>query len=301
MKEEKKEFEKYKYYRIVYNDKRNYSNSGLSKKLYSITKYNPEDYFKPVIEEGGDILEIISDESEFKEHICVSLIVLPFLNKEYKNSIEEKLEDLIRIYNIDNIHFSEIFSRSSPIRNCIEKFLEKYIEIVSVIKMSCLSFSENKIDLLNKLKLKESTNEELFFILFWNLFERIVIIFKNNDIFHLWFEQEYSLDIKAMNRIAQKLLDKLYSGLDYVYSKHPEKYISVLNKDVHFFSKKALLYSSLADLVAYGSNKIKQKIDSGIPIKKIKRNHFLLMKTIKSIFINYSGLPIECLKVMEGI
>lgn len=229
------------------------------------------------------------------------MIILPFLNKEYKNSIEEKLEDLIRIYNINNIHFTEIFSRSSPIRNYIEKFLEKYIEIVSVIPMSCLSLSKNKIDLLNEVGLKESTNEELFFILFWNLFERIIIPFKSNSIFHLWFEQEYSLDNKAMNRIAQKLLDKLNSGLDQVYGKHPEKYISVLNKDVHFFSKRALLYSSLSDLVAYGSNKIQQKIDSDIPIKKIKRNHFLLIKTIKSIFKNYSGLPIEYLKVMEGI
>lgn len=229
--------------------------------------------------------------------------MIPFLKNEFKQSIEEKLEDLINIYGIDNIHFSEIFGRSNILGNKIEEFLKKYIKIISVIQhITCLSISRNKIKILNEIEDEELTNEELFFTLFWNLFERVIIPFKDSSIFHIWFEQEDSLDAKSIDKIAKKLINKLNSGLVSIFKKHPEKYISVLNKSVHFFSKKALLYSSLSDLIAYATNKIQQNIDLGIPLKKIQKKHLILLKTIKSIFINYSGLPSkEIINMLDNI
>jgi len=281
---------KYKYYRITFNNEKINGNSELAIKLRSITKYSPNYYNKPVIKEGGNIVEIISDEAEFKEHYCVSLIITPFLEKKFKQSIEEKLENLISVYGLDDIHFTDIFNRKSKIRDKRNEFLQKYAEIISGIKnMCCLSISKNKIELLNEMDTEEITDEELFHTLFWNLFERVIIPFRDHSIFHIWFEQEYSLSIKSMNRIAKRLIGKLNSGIDHINNKYPEKYISILKYPL-FFSKKALLYSSLSDLVAYVSNKIQHKIDSGIPIKKIQKEYSILLKLVKNIFINYSGL-----------
>ena len=59
---------KYKYYRLVNQDNKTHDASPLSMKLHSITGWYSNDYIKPVIREGGNLLSIISDESTFKDH-----------------------------------------------------------------------------------------------------------------------------------------------------------------------------------------------------------------------------------------
>ena len=102
-------------------------------------------------------------------------------------------------------------------------------------------------------------------------------------------EQEYSLEPRTFRNVAIKLFNKLYSGIDHLYSVLPDKHMSIC-KHPHFFTKKALYYSSLSDFLAYHSNKIQNKLDSGISDSKVMKEYKVPLQLFKNIFANYSGL-----------
>jgi hypothetical protein len=281
---------KFKYYRVVNKDDKSKDLSPLSKKLHSITGWYSNDYIKPVIKEGGDLFSIISDESKFKNHYSVSLIMMPFLENKFLQVAEAKLTDLVKQYAIEAIHFSDIFGSNKILRGKRNDFLTKYTEIVKTIPMSCLSISKNKDKLLLEMGTHDASDEEVFFSLFWNSFEKIIAVLGNYNIFHIYVEQEYDLNPGKYKDVALKLFGKLYSGINQLYGEYPNKYISIC-KHPQFFSKQALLYSSLGDLIAYVSNKIQYKIDFGVPAKKIMKEHAELLKLVRNVFKNYSGLP----------
>jgi len=281
---------KYKYYRIVNEDDKSKDISHLSMKLHSVTHWYSNDYIKPVIKEGGNLFNIISDESNFKNHYSVSLVMMPFLENNFLQATEAKLADLVKQYSIKTIHFTDIFGSKKILRDKRNDFLERYTEIVKTIPMSCLSISKNKDKLLLEMGMHDASDEELFFFLFWNSFERIIAVLDNHNIFHIYVEQEYDLNPNKYRDIALKLFEKLYSGINQLYEKYPDKYISIC-KHPHFFSKQALLYSSLGDLVAYVANKIQHKIDVGVPENKIVGEYAELLKLMRNVFKNYSGLP----------
>jgi hypothetical protein len=139
------------------------------------------------------------------------------------------------------------------------------------------------------MKVDAMNNEDLFFSLFWNNLERTMPVFQNNSILHIYIEQEYSLDSKTYLSVGRKLFKKLYSGVDTLHSIIPDKYISIC-KHPHYFTKKALYYSSLSDFVAYSSSKIQNKIDAGISDSKIMKEYKIILQLFKRIFANYSGL-----------
>ncbi|MGY0375260.1 hypothetical protein [Clostridium sp. JNZ J1-5] len=280
----------YKYYRLKNNDDLVNDLSLLSLSLQKVTGYYANDYINPVKKSGGNLITIISDESEFKNHFCVSLILFPFLEEDFLNLLEKELGNLIYEYNIINIHFTDIFGKNNVLGSRRNEFIEKYIEIVSKVPLTCLSISKDKDGILCDLEQEDITNDELYFALFWNNFERIIPAFKDEDLFHICVEQEYDINNPSKYKdIAEKLFLKLYSGINQMSRRFPNRYISIC-KHPNFFSKKALLYSSLADLVAYSSNKIQHKIDIGVPKKKIQKEYSTLLKTIQKIFVNYSGL-----------
>lgn len=280
----------YKYYRVKNNDDKHEDKTPLSSKLKSITGYHCNDYIKPVIKEAGEICTIIADESEFKGHFSSGLVILPYLNKKILSDKESKLEKLIDKYALNDIHFTNIFGRKKILTDKRDSFLKEYSAIVNDVPMSCLSISKSKHVLLHEMKVETITNEDMFFSLFWNNFERIIASFPNYSIFHIYMEQEYRIAPQNYNTVALKLFNKLYSGIDQIYALFPDKYISIC-KHPHFFTKKALLYSSLADFLAYSSNKLQNKIDLGISDAKIINEYGDLLRLFKVIFKNYTGLP----------
>ncbi|MDO8141772.1 MAG: hypothetical protein Q6358_09770 [Candidatus Brocadiales bacterium] len=279
----------YKYYRILNNDDKYEDQSPLSFKLRNITGFNVNDYIKPVIQKGGEIVTIIADESEFKGHFSSGLIILPYQKKEFQNKLETELEKLVKKYGIENIHFTSIFGKERILKNNTTSFLKEYSAVVNKVPMACLSISKSKDILLTEMEAGTMSNEEIFFSLFWNNLERMMSIFPNHSIFHIYMEQEYSLEPKTYHNVAMKLFNKLYSGIYHLYSRMPDKYMSVC-KHPHYFTKKALYYSSLSDFLAYSSNKIQNKIDSGISDSKIMKEYKITLQLFKSIFTNYSGL-----------
>jgi len=279
----------YKYYRITNDDNKYEDQSPLSIKLKNITGFNVNDYIKPVIQEGGDIVTLIADESIFKGHFSSGLIILPYLKKESQNKVETELEELVKKYEIGNIHFTSIFGREKILNNNTNSFLKEYSAIVSKVPTTCLSISKSKDVLLKEMEVFSMGNEDIFFSLFWNNFERVIPVFPNHSIFHIYIEQEYSLERTTYHAVAKKLFHKLYSGIDTLYSMMPDKYVSIC-KHPHFFTKNALYYSSLSDFLAYSSNKIQNKLDSGINDSKIMKEYRVMLQLFKSIFTNYSGL-----------
>lgn len=288
---------KHKYYRVVNQDDKIKDTSPLSMKLHSITGWHSNDYIKPVINAEGDLLTIISDESKFRDHYSVSLIIMPFLANQFLQDTENKLVDLVTLYSVDTIHFTELFGSKRILKDKRNEFLDKYIEIVKIIPMSCLSISKSKPQLLKEMGISSASDEELFFSLFWNNFERVISAFGDNNVCHIHFEQEYDLNPKKYRDIGMRLFQKLYSGINHLYDRYPQKYVSIC-KHPHFFSKKALLYSSLSDLIAYAGNKLQHKIDSGVPEIKIMAEYADLLKLIRNVFMNYSGLASKELVTM---
>lgn len=280
--------DKFKYYRIKNDDEKSDDSTTLSKQLYKVTGHYSNDYINPVINPSGDLCTILSDESEFKGNYGVCLVMIPFLDMNFLNRVEKELEDLVLQFGIEKIHFTDIYG-SKQLKNRRDEFITKYTEIVNQIPKSALFIGKNKEELLIELNETEMSNEEVYFTLFWNNFERVITIPNTqNNIYHISFEQEYSLEGK-IEKIADNTFRKLYSGIDQLYEKYPDKYISIC-KHPHFHSKTALLYSSLADLAAYIPNKIQQKIDLGVPNHKIIKNFKSELNLIKTTFQNYSGL-----------
>ncbi|MDN4600661.1 hypothetical protein P5G61_05445 [Paenibacillus sp. F6_3S_P_1C] len=281
----------FKYYRFTNNDEKSDDSTDLSKQLYKVTGHHANDYINPVINPGGDLYTILSDESEFKGNYGVCLVMMPFLATDFLNRIEKQLEDLTLQFGIKKIHFTDIYG-SKQLKNRRDEFISSYAEVVNQIPKVALFIGKNKEELFTEVNEKVMSNEEIYFTLFWNNFERIITIPNTqNNIYHISVEQEYSLDGKIEN-IADVTFRKLYSGIEQMYPKFPSQYISIC-KHPHFHSKTALLYSSLADLAAYVPNKIQQKIDSGIPKQKIIKNFKSELNLIKVVFQNYSGIGSE--------
>jgi hypothetical protein len=286
---------KHKYYRVIDNDCRTPGESPLSQKLFDITGFYPNDYINSVIAEDGDLVNLISDESEFKGHFCSSLICLPYRKGPYYKEFEDRLENLTAKYNIPNIHMTDIFGKKKILGNSREEFLNEYIEIVSAIPMSCLAMSINKNKLLTDLGKSGLSNEEIYNTLFWNNVCRLSDALRNNSVIHILVEQEYDINPNNMRGVISKLFHKLRFGVDHVMQNNNKKYLSIC-KHPHYFTKSALLYSSLSDIAAYTCNKIQQKIDTGIPLKKITQEYRLPLKLMRSIFNNVSGVSSNALR-----
>lgn len=287
----------HKYFRILNNDDKAQGGNLLAEKLLSITGFYPDDYLDPVTTQGGEIVNIIVDESIFKNHYSIALVIAP-IELKTPLEIEAKLEALIEKYDLKNIHFSEIFGKKS-LGMKRDDFLSEYKNIVAHIPLSCVSVSKSLGELKENHLLVNSTNEEIFHSLFWSCFQSIIETFPEHSIFHLHTEQEYSLD-GNLEVMAKKYFDKLYSGIAHT-KQHQNKHFSVC-KHPHFFTKKALLFSSISDLLAYGSNKLQNKIDVGVPPNKILKEHNKLLLLMKSVFNNYSGMPSKkIVDIIDGI
>lgn len=280
----------YKYYMLKNTTTEPNLDDELSKELHAITNWNPNDYIKPVVEISGDIINLISDESKFKNHHCVGIIALPFQKPEFYNKIEDELENLTSTYGINSIHFNELFGPKKILGNKLEEFITEYSKIVSNIgPATCFALSLNENQLLDNLGKTKLSNNDIYYNLFWNNLYRLAMIIKEKSIIHIYAEQEYSLDYKSIsNKLFFNDVERFYAGISQLEG-NVDKYLSIC-KHIKYFTKKALLFSSLSDLVAYSTNKIQNKIDSGVPEKKIIRNYGLLLKTIKQVFSNYKNL-----------
>ncbi|MCK5594802.1 hypothetical protein KAI19_01320 [bacterium] len=281
----------YKYYRAISHDELP-NHSTISQKLHKITGFYANDYTKPVINDTGDLITIISDESNFKNHFNSSLVCLPYSKPSSIQIYEKKLERLVKKYGIKNIHMTDIFGKNKVLgrnKSHIEQFFDEYIEIVQGMNMICLGISINKDELLGQIGESRLSDEEIYFTLFWNNIEHFSKSLKKHSILHIYVEQEYNINRDNSRNVVPKLFQKLRGGINQ-FLQNTEQILSIC-KHPHYFSKSALLYSSLSDIVAYTCNKIQYKINAGVPHKKLLKEYRLILRVMKSSFNNVSGVP----------
>jgi hypothetical protein len=271
--------------------------SELSKQLHSLTGYYAEDYNRPVRLLSNNIFDIISDESFFKGHYCVSLVIMQRLPVPVRNDIEYELNCLENEYELDNIHFTDILGKGNVLGNKKEEFLEKYTQIVNKINLSCLSISESRDKITRRYGISDLSDDDIYFNLFRENFKRLIPGSKNDYIINVWKEQDNNFGDK--HTVSSH--HRLWTGIDYILKAFPDKYISICKYPM-FFMKRSLLMSSLADLVAYVSNKVQNKIDNRIPLKKIRDEYYLFLKLIKDVFNNFSGLTSkELIEIIDNV
>lgn len=266
-----------KYWRILLEDTRPHDQSNVSVSLQAKTGYYADEYIVPATT-GGPIFTILSDESMFRDHAAISIVLMPYENPGEDSVVtrEGALEDLCRVFKIDNIHFADIFGQDLLGKQRRE-FLDKYLNVVNGKTMGALSFSASKTSLQKRVP--EIQNDlDYYFVLFWNAIEQMVSFHDARSIYHIWFEQENNLSA----HLVESHVSRLYNGLRHCKVLQ-DKQISIC-KHPFFFSKKALLYSSLADLVAYANNRLQAKLDQGIPTDKIKNSNRELIETVRAVF-----------------
>jgi hypothetical protein len=273
-----------KYIRLFGDPQRKRDDSPLSRKLHSITGYYADDYLPKVTVEGGDLLTIIADESEFKGHVGVGIVLLPQLESALFTRIESELESLISDAGITRLHFADFSKRNRRVRVPAGEVFGRYAEIVRRVPLACLAISKARVELVKSFTEGEYSNEELFHSLFWNNVRRATPGLAPNSIVHIYREIENNITIES----ARRDFDKLLAGMEHLsdYTSSPPS----ICRHPLLFTKRALFYSSLADLAAYSNNVIQQKIDSGIPLKRIAKNYRDLLQLMRSVFANYSGL-----------
>ena len=263
----------------------NKDTSPLSLKFRAITSHGIEYYHPPLTSKHRDIVSIISDESEFKNRLCVSHILLWYLSANKLAAYETRLDNLIAPYGISSIHFTELFGREkilTPVQR--RQFLVDYAKIVSEIPLFCTSFSISRDKVLHKVGDIFQKTDDLYTAIRWSNLERIVPILRPYSVIHIFTEQENNLT----DKYGQNLILRLHQWIQ--GSEVVKKSGHAVCTNPFVFSKKALLYSSLADLVAYASNKVQAKIESGIPEKKILLQYTELFSLIKTVFRGYDNL-----------
>jgi hypothetical protein len=280
--------EPYKYYRFYVNHDEKRDGSDLSRELRRITGYSIDDYIPLVTSTKGAIVSLFSDESRTKSHYAVSMVLTQHRQVGELRKIEEKLESLIDRYRIEHIHFREIFGRTqkpalSPQRK--RAFLQDYIRIVGGIPLVCVAQSHDSRSL--RATFGEVSEQSLYFHLFLNILQYVIARFPENAIFHLYREQPLNMMPPPNSKDQQRLVEDHFAGIQEV-ARRESKYISFCMHP-HFFSKRALFVSSLADLAAYGSSVIQNQIMRGVPADKIVRGNVLLLSLIKTVFSNCSG------------
>jgi hypothetical protein len=258
--------------------------TALSKLLKEITGYSADDYIPPVSEGSGELVTLISDESLYKDHICVSLVVLPFLSAERFEHYERELKELVERCGMSHIRFSDIFGRKRLAGDHRDRFLVEYAKIVATLPMSCLSLSRPRETLVRSFPKNSYTNEELFHSLFWNNVARVVPALRPFSVVHILKEVENNFT----EALCVREFDKLMRGVTQL-EELSQRRISVCRHPT-FFTKQALLYSSLADLVAYATNVVQQKLDAGLSSKKVAKRHNDILTLIRRAFLNYSGV-----------
>jgi len=271
-----------KYYRVYIGKGGSHDLSDLSVRLQSMTGYYADDYIPPATT-IKNIYNIISDESTFKGHSGVSCVLLPYSENTKVEVYENALGSLCQEFGISRIHFADIFGQNT-LGTRRRDFLKKFIEIVNGKEKWTISFSANRTNFLAGLSVPDVSDRELYFLFFWNAVERIVEMLPSKSVFHIYFEQDNYLSID----LVKEYIGKLYNGILQCQSLKDKQ--SSICKHPLFFSKKALLYSSLSDLAAYSNTFLQQKLDLGIPIAKIKRNHGELIETTRLVFSSFTSL-----------
>lgn len=250
------------------------------------TGHYPDDYIKP-IEKESRIFNILIDESLLNNHYAVSGKIIEKVEIEKNLIVKSELNNLAEKYYVDYFHFNEIFGRKKIFNNKTCVFMDEFSKIVKPLEMYPFSICQKKESILEYHKLKNMTDEQVFISLQWQLmfkiFSFMIWKFGPEFIVHMWREQE--------NITTEKRLLHQHNIIG-LLNTFPFARISVY-RHYEIFMKKEILYSSLADLVAYATTRMETKYDNHIPKAKIIRDNFEIIGLLVQVFKEYKYIDIK--------
>lgn len=250
----------------------------FEKNIHDKFGHYPDDYIEPIqdIEYYNDVIYVLIDESNIGDNYAISGIVITKSEIEQKIDVQAKLYKLVENYNIDYIHFTEIFGRDNILGNKKKDFIIEYTDLVSQINFVPFAVCMSKSEIEQWINESNISSDQCYQALTWKLMFNIIVYctwkYGINLIFEMWREVD---SLTASKRILHQINS---SGL---IKDFPFAHISIY-RHYQNFMKIMVLYSSISDFVAYLTCKIFPKIKSGVPERKIiKNNHDLLVMFAK--------------------
>lgn len=254
----------------------------------------PDDYIKP-IREIGEVFYVLIDESNIEKYYSIGGIVVR--KSEINNNliVKSKLIDLVENYNIDYIHFTDIFRRKNILGNKRQEFIKEYIDIVKVLDIKAFSVCMREDEITEFVGEKSLTKEQCYMALTWKLMFNILIYliwkYGENLIIEMWRESE--------NITTDKRLLHQYN-ISGIIEKFPFANISIYRHYL-IFHKEELLFSSLSDFIAYLTIGLYPKVISGISIKKLVNSYYELLLIYNELYADSDGIRIDGFEEMLKI
>jgi len=252
----------------------------FEKKIFDKFRHYPDDYIEPIqdIKYYDDVIYVLIDESNIGDNYAMSGIVITKSEVEQKVDIQGKLYKLVENFNIDYIHFTEIFGRDNVLGDRKIDFLNAYANLVSQIDFVPFTVCMTKTEIEQWINESNITQDQCYQALTWKLMFDIIsyCIWKYgvNLIFEMWREVDsLTIDKRILHQKNSVGIIKSF----------PFAHISIYRHYQNFMKTK-ILYSSISDFVAYLTCKIYPKIKSNIPERKIIKNNYYLLIMFSKIF-----------------
>jgi hypothetical protein len=257
--------------------------SQFEKDVYDKLGSYPDDFINP-IRFIGEIIYILIDESNIDDYYAVSGIIVLKSEIEKNQNIKCKLNDLVDKYNIDNIHFTDIFGRKKVLGAKKKAFLKEYVELVKGLDLKSFSVCMSEAELKNYLKVKSVTKEQCYIALVWKMMFDILIYlisqYGHNLIIEMWRENENITDEK---RILHQI------NINDLIKSFPFANISIYRHYL-IFMKEEILFSSLSDFVAYLTIGLNPKMKAKFSAKELVNNFYDLLIIYNEIFDDTFGM-----------
>ena len=255
----------------------------FEKTVFQTLGHYPDDYISP-IRSIGEVVYVLIDESNIGNHYAVSGVVVLKSELDRNINISSKLRDLIERYNIDYIHFTDIFGRKKILGDKRKSFVEEYINVIKDLNLKPFSVCMSESELKSYLSVDIITTEKCYMALTWILMFNILIYltyeYGPELIIEMWRENE---NITNDKRILHQL------NIKGVLEKFPFAHISIYRHYI-LFMKEELLFSSLSDLVAYLTIGVFPKIKSSYSPKELANNYYDLLRIFNQIFDDTMGM-----------
>ena len=220
--------------------------TDFEKSIFNALGYYPDDYIDPVLN-IGEVIYVLIDESKSKksDYYAISGIVVLKSELDRNQIVNSKLNDLVEKYNIDYIHFTEIFGHSNVLGDRRKSFIKEYIDIIKGLELMPFAVCMNITEIKNWLNLDSVTEEQCYLALTWKIMFNILIYvipkYGTNIIIEMWRENDNTTDEKRfLHQINISPLIKQF----------PKAHISIYRHYITF-SKTEILFSSLSDFLAY--------------------------------------------------
>lgn len=273
---------------LMYVSKEKENPTNFEKEVFDKIGAYPDDFIYPIkhLSKG---LYILIDEAKMDNYYAVSGILIEKDNEDKMNNIFKALINLTEKYNIDTIHFNEIFGRKNILGDRKRQFIDEYSEILRNNHLKAFSTCMSLDEIIKYVKNDNITDEQCYMALTWRMMFDVLIYttftYGNEHIIEMWRESE---NITTDKRLLHQINAKGLLGT------FPFARVSIY-KEYQMFTKNHLLYSSLSDFIAYITIGIIPKLRNGKSQKILVRDNYDMLLLYSKIFdrnerLNYPEL-----------